>query len=256
VLYKVSLDGVGTSGFAVNPAADQTTRFVQRVTTAQPNVRNRAHGDNMSRLPLGSYVIKETETSPGRALGAVVCNGEPLPFSASSVLVHLTPGNRHVECDFVNVAIPLPDPDPVIPPPDIVYPSTDIRITKTVDRRRIRLGQILTYTIHVVNRGNATADLVTVRDQLNLDAVLVSARPSSGHCIERLPLNCVIRSIDPGKTATIVVRVRPLRTGRLSNTVVSGLATVDPVLSNNRDVAKAMVVRPRPRRPVKPPFTG
>jgi uncharacterized repeat protein (TIGR01451 family) len=163
----------------------------------------------------------------------------------------------HAECVFVNVKVPNPDPKPKPPPPpDPVDPSTDIRITKTVDRRQIRLGDVLTYTMHVKNLGKATADLVVVRDQLNLPAAFVDARPSSGRCIQRLPLNCVIRSIDPGKSATIVVRVRPLRTGTLSNSVVTGLANVDPRLGNNEDDVKTRVLEAHRHRVVKPPFTG
>jgi uncharacterized repeat protein (TIGR01451 family) len=265
-LSKVTINGVGTASFIVAPVNEPETRYLLQATTLRPNTPARAHGDDTTNLRLGAYSIQETDASAGRMLGAVICNGEQVPFSASRVVVLLTQQTPEVDCTFVNVNVPGKDPDPDRPPGppgppdggggDLILPSVDIRITKTVNRPEITLGDTLTYVITVVNRGNATADFPVIRDTLSGPAVLISAVPSSGRCIQRLPLICVVRALDPGATAKIVVRVRPLRVGTLSNSVVTGLADVDPVLKNNEDDVKDRVLQVVRRRHPRPNFIG
>jgi uncharacterized repeat protein (TIGR01451 family) len=133
---------------------------------------------------------------------------------------------------------------PAPPAASPVQPSTDLSISKTVDARRIRLGQALTYTVVVTNSGSTAASDVVVTDTLGVPARNVSIRTSAGTCRGTVSFVCRLGTIAPGQKATITVKLTPTKAGAARNTASVTFAGADPRTGNNTAAVTTAVDQP------------
>ena len=144
---------------------------------------------------------------------------------------------------------PTPGPIPPTPGP----PGTaDLVLRKDVAPVNARVGDVVTYTVRVENKGPATAVAVTARDiprrnHPNQVAEVLGIDPSQGTCTNRRPVTCEFGDIPPGGAATLTARVRPGVTGTLQNLAEVSSLTPDPNPSNNQETA-GLSVSPGPAK--------
>jgi uncharacterized repeat protein (TIGR01451 family) len=255
-LRKVTRGGTTTTGFVINTVGvTPPLQYNQSATTKSENQSVLASGDDTSNLPLGTYDITEL-SPPGTAtevwrLDTVVCNGSAVPAEQGSLRVTLTADQPDMDCTFTNVldkANVLPDT--ASGGDSQTTPIDDLVITKHPSVRSIRLGDTVRYTVHVTNRGPATARNVVVAEELGNRQAIISASPARYRCSTKRKLpSCLIGTLRSGQTATIHVVARPLLAGLRPNRAVVLSSTAETRLRNN--VARAVVlVRPSAR------FTG
>jgi Domain of unknown function DUF11 len=90
-------------------------------------------------------------------------------------------------------AAPAPAPEP--PPAG----RADLVVTKTLSPKVAAVGDILTYTVTVTNRGPAAADKVVGTDASTGKATIVSLKPSSGSCTIEPVLNALSATSHPAR---------------------------------------------------------
>jgi uncharacterized repeat protein (TIGR01451 family) len=172
----------------------------------------------------------------------IVCRGDGGLGPATSAfqgpeLVVDVPAGDTVVCTMTNKrrAQPSPEPPPS-PPPDPTPPpppppgTADLAVRKSVDRSVAFLGDIVTWTVLVVNNGPETATGVTITDAKAAGATFVSLTVPQGTCA---PPTCSLGTIPPGGTVRIVARTRAVRTGAVLNTVVVHGDQPDTIPENN-----------------------
>ncbi len=74
-------------------------------------------------------------------------------------------------------------------------------------------------TITVRNVGPDEATGMHLEDALSADAELIGLRPDTAQCANGLPLRCSLTDLPSGATATVKLSLRPLRPGKLVDTV-------------------------------------
>ena len=163
-LRKITLGATATVGFVVTDASDQlqNTAYEQHATTTKQGVAVLAQGDDTSKLPLGSYDIRETTPSGtdggGWRVESVLCNGIPVGSAQGRTRVTLTQENPDLDCTITDRFIEdaAPGGGAKEPPPGIgvggikvVSPKTNLAVTKTATPTRIRTGQAVRYRVTV-----------------------------------------------------------------------------------------------------------
>ena len=128
---------------------------------------------------------------------------------------------------------------------DLVPDVADLEVTKTDAPDPAHVGQNLTYTIGVSNKGPQAAIGVSLNDTLPKNAGFCSVASSQGTCTikpaKRL-VTCSLGNLAAGGTATVTIVVKPTSKGVISNTVdVAATSPPDPVTANNRATATTTV---------------
>ncbi len=103
-------------------------------------------------------------------------------------------------------------------------------------------GQILTYLIHVRNRGTEVATNVTLTDTLPAGVELLALTSSQGSCLltETATVSCSSGDVAGGATVSLQVQLRPTVLGFITNSaVVAGEGDRDP--ANNAAVNLSLV---------------
>jgi uncharacterized repeat protein (TIGR01451 family) len=125
----------------------------------------------------------------------------------------------------------------------------DLSVTNSDAPDPVVVRANLTYTVTVQNSGPATAQGVTLTDQLAVDAAFVSATPSQGTCARagkggrEGDLVCAFGAIDPFHSATVTIVVKPSRAGiTLTNTASVRSGSPDPNAANNSATATTPVI--------------
>jgi uncharacterized repeat protein (TIGR01451 family) len=134
----------------------------------------------------------------------------------------------------------------------VTTPTADPRITKTVDRARLRIGEIATYTIVASNNGPDTAVGVTVADLSPRGLELISATPDVGR-FDDATSTWTIGALRMGDTATLTIRARVTAAGPLENLArIHATGASDGLRSSTRgdvvttnDTARAVVTTPQ-----------
>lgn len=109
----------------------------------------------------------------------------------------------------------------------------DLSLTQTVSSMSVVLGDQLTYTLQVTNRGSAEASGVRVTDTLAAEVDLVSATTTRGSCRGTRNIVCALCDLPVNATATINIVVKTKTAGTFTNTAnVAGNET-DPDPANN-----------------------
>ena len=126
-------------------------------------------------------------------------------------------------------------------------PGVDLALEKSDSPDPVRTGEVLTYTITVTHEGDTSATAATVEDTLPKQVRFVSAQPSQGMPCERSgrKVTCELGPVAaPDGTATVTIRVRPKKAGRIENTATVTVAQpeVDPNEVNNSDTERTRVV--------------
>ncbi len=111
--------------------------------------------------------------------------------------------------------------------------AADLAIVKRVNHTTGRVGEPLTYTITVTNRGPDPAANPTVTDAFSKQVTLASAHTASGACTKARPIVCKLGSIPSGSSDTITVVAKPTSIGRLRNTATVSSSTPDLNSANN-----------------------
>jgi uncharacterized repeat protein (TIGR01451 family) len=112
-------------------------------------------------------------------------------------------------------------------------PSADLSVTKSDSPDPVTVGNNLTYTITVTNKGPSTATGVTLTDPLPGTVTFVSATPNQGNCTGSATVTCNLGSLSNGGSATVTIVVTPTQAGGISNTATVGANEADPDTSNN-----------------------
>jgi uncharacterized repeat protein (TIGR01451 family) len=270
----VAYGGTGTAGFAIFPQTTPPSDVVYAKTAkvTQQGVPVVATGDATDALALGTYKIQEFAapgTNPtGWALTSVVCDGQLFAASQGAIVIKLTAANPDVVCTFTNTFTPGPGPPtpptPEPPPGPDPIPVVDIHVDKKPAQVTAVVGDVVTYTITVTNKGDANADGVTVAEQAPItNGKIISITPSQGTCqFTHYPASCNLGPIEAGKSATITAKLRATHVGELPNNVA--VNSSDNVLKPPTDGSTGKVKpRPKPKpkpepkpKPKKPGFTG
>ena len=258
---KTTLGGTGTAGFTIQPLDDPQTSYEQSATTREENTPTRARGDSTSRLPLGRYVIQESEPAPQGdrtwRLSEVLCNDTVVPSDEGRVTVTLTRKRPKLRCVFVNVLGPRP-PDPPLPPDPPVVPGVDLQITKTPDRPVVAVGERLGYTVVIRNRSSVTAESVVVADQPGRGEEPIVAPSIRRRCTARGPTRkpvfiCTVGHLAPREVRTYNFE---LLVTAASGPTVDNLAVVTTATSERTARDNVAFSRVRVRRLVCAPDLG
>jgi uncharacterized repeat protein (TIGR01451 family) len=121
-------------------------------------------------------------------------------------------------------------------------PDADLQVTQTAAPGSADVGQNLTYTLTITNRGPTSASSVTVTDTLPSGVTFVSASPGcvySGGIV-----SCSLGTLASGTKTNLVVTVTPTTTGTITNSVTVTSTTSDPNNANNASSAALTVYVP------------
>lgn len=112
--------------------------------------------------------------------------------------------------------------------------NLSISLTKSDSPDPVKLGENLTYTIKVTNKGPDTASEVVLTDTLPQEVDFISAISNGGSCSESNGVvTCVLGTMDVNETATIIITVKPTSTGTICNKVVVSANGLDSNSCNN-----------------------
>lgn len=96
--------------------------------------------------------------------------------------------------------------------------TTQLEMTKTADQSQAIVGENLTYTILIKNKGPDIASAVTLTDPLTNNVTFVSASSTQGTCSQSSgPIICNIGDLANGATATATIVVTPNVVGSITN---------------------------------------
>ncbi len=162
-----------------------------------------------------------------------------MPSTQGRIEVALTVANPRLHCVFTNSFDPTPPPAP--PQPQPPSPVANLVLTKRADVAATTVGKVITYALTVANHGSDPAGEVTLIDEPQGAATLVSATTDAGSCGEHLPLVCPLGSLQPGATASLTVRMKARSPGLFVNRAVVGTETAEASVRNSEADSKVHV---------------
>ena len=114
-----------------------------------------------------------------------------------------------------------------------VDPEADLKVIKTVSNPKPTVGDVITWTITVINLGPDAAADVIVEDKLPAGLKLLSAKGSKGAYEDGI---WTVGTLDDKEAATLVLTTRvTASSGIIRNVATVTGSTYDPNKSNNRD---------------------
>ena len=256
-IYKTTVGGAGSFDYAITPLRDQATVYNQSATTRRALRPVRARGDSTEHIELGTYVIQEISPAAEDGdwqLGLVVCDGRVVPAIEGRAIVRLSVRNPVKRCGFVNVFTPdppdppnPPDPGPPGPNPAPNVPDPDIVISKQADRPVAAVGERVTYTVTIENRGPVGAEDVVLGEAPELGQAFASVRGRAAsscgrHVVfQRKAVVCRVGDLAAGasRTFSFETRLTPSAGRIVTNVAVVGSSTPERRARNN--VAGAVV---------------
>jgi uncharacterized repeat protein (TIGR01451 family) len=123
--------------------------------------------------------------------------------------------------------------------------SADVAITKTATPNPVAQGDILTYTLSVINNGPASATNVTVADTLPSAVTYLSVVTTTGTCSEAGgTVTCLLGTMANAATATVTVVTLAGTPGIVSNTATVTADQTDPNLTNNSSTQTETITAP------------
>ena len=125
-----------------------------------------------------------------------------------------------------------------------VKPAADLTMAKAADATTVTVGQTVTYRITVRNTGPNQATGVTVADQLPDGLTFLSANGTPGS-YDPATGQWTVGDLADGATATLVLRAKATKAGRISNTATATSNEKDPDTTNNADTV-TVCVEPAP----------
>ncbi|MGI8804888.1 MAG: hypothetical protein ACR2IN_04250 [Thermoleophilaceae bacterium] len=107
----------------------------------------------------------------------------------------------------------------------------------------VTVGDELTYTVNVFNRGPFDAPDTIAQDRLDPSVQFVSATPSQGSCqLAARLLTCNLGLLTNGERARVIVVVRPTVVGQVTNRASVSADVIDLAQANNEDFDSTKVV--------------
>jgi uncharacterized repeat protein (TIGR01451 family) len=185
--------------------------------------------------------------------GEVSCDlGDILNGDSVTVTITVTPRTSGTITNQAGVDGILDDPNPanntdsaqttVTPIPTS---SADLSISKTASPSSLTVGQELTYSIGVTNKGPDSAPGVAITDNLPAGVALGSATASQGNCSSSSGVvTCVLGALASGASATAQIKVTPQASGTALNQATAASGVGDPIAANNAASARAQVNAP------------
>ncbi|UFR00293.1 DUF11 domain-containing protein [Streptomyces sp. Go40/10] len=125
-----------------------------------------------------------------------------------------------------------------------VKPAADLTVTKAADATTVTVGQTVTYRVAVRNTGPNQATGVTVTDRLPDGLAFLSADGTSG-TYDPATGQWAVGDLSDGSTATLTLRAKATRAGRITNTATATANEKDPDLTGNTDTV-TVCVEPAP----------
>ena len=135
---------------------------------------------------------------------------------------------------------------------NVITPTVDLTVTKTVTPNPVRVGEPLTYVITAVNKGPSAAGNVQISDTMPANMAFVSATPNGGGTCTTPAVDatsgtveCTWSQLGSGsqQTANITLRPLPAAVGTtISNTVHVSTDSPETDKSNNSATATAEVI--------------
>ena len=129
---------------------------------------------------------------------------------------------------------------------DLLVPSADLSLIKSVERASVEVGRPLRFTLTVTNGGPSTATGLSVVDLLPAGTGLTGAAGAGWVCTPSpSSVTCTGGSLLPGASTAIVVEATaPATVGNYVNGAVVSAATTDPNASNDMGTV-GFTVRPQ-----------
>jgi len=123
----------------------------------------------------------------------------------------------------------------------------DLKVTKIADPSPVFIGEPLTYTITILNKGPSTATGVSIIDTLPAEVTFVSASPGCSHSAGIV--TCELEQLDAGAGATVEILVTaPDIIGNITNVVSVASVIYDSDLTNNTASLTTKVKEPPIRK--------
>lgn len=141
----------------------------------------------------------------------------------------------------IDVYAPLTTP-PTPPPEARAVGDAKLVITKTVSPQVAAVGDVLTYTVTVTNRGPATAAQVVNTDASRGSNPILSLKPSHGTCTLQPSLRCSFGDIPAGATVTVIARVLAKGPGVVADTAAVTASGPDPAPGDDHSTAVVRIL--------------
>jgi choice-of-anchor A domain-containing protein len=210
--------------------------------------------------------------SEADSLGALVSvDRSPVTILDGPPEAHVTVGNDYPEpTPEPGPEPPVPQPpDPTLPPdspnpppaPDLIVASSleggaDLVVSQRIVPRTLTVGDVITVTTRVRNRGPLAAQGTVLREIPQLDPVnpnqvaqilnVKSSIRAAPPCTSMRPLRCGGNTLAVGAEMVVRVRARVTVAGVLKSAVEATSTTPDPNASNNFTTTGILVAQVRP----------
>ena len=128
--------------------------------------------------------------------------------------------------------------------------TADLALTKNADRKQVKIGQTITFTITVTNLGPGTATGIVFGDSLPDPLNLVTFSCSQG--VVSIQSFCVVDSLASGASVTAILVATPITNPakserKFSNTAfIAESTTFDPNPDNNSASLDLHIIGPIP----------
>ena len=114
-----------------------------------------------------------------------------------------------------------------------VNPEADVKVIKTVSNPTPKTGDVITWTITVINLGPDAAENVAVEDILPGGLKLLSAKGTKGKFLNKI---WTVGTLNNRQSETLILTTKVTATGgTIRNVAIATSTTYDPNKSNNRD---------------------
>jgi uncharacterized repeat protein (TIGR01451 family) len=136
-----------------------------------------------------------------------------------------------------------PDDDSASAVATIASPTADLAISLSDSPDPLLLGNYLTYTITVSNRGPATATGLVVVDALPPAVNFISASPVNSYTVVGQVVTFTnLGNLDRFARTNIIITVQPTTTGTITDTATCRSGILDPLKANNSASVKTIIV--------------
>jgi len=152
---------------------------------------------------------------------------------------------NETETDMANnMATHMVDVQDGTPPPPPPAENADMEVKLDVSTEKARVGDTVTYTATVKNKGPGLASGAELNNALPSSLSFVSANTSQGSCGGGSTVSCSLGELSANSTVIVQIVVTVVKRERkLKNTVMVQSQTADPDTGNNSDTVKIRVRR-------------